>query len=300
MSENRLLKISTLENKIQALDAERASLAQELNQLKKLSHINSPTPTTQYSSSTDKIELFKSLFKGREDVYPKRWENIKTGKSGYSPVCGNEWKPGLCDKPRVKCSVCTNRSFLPVTDQVIQNHLSGVDSNANYPVNFVIGIYPLLIDERCWFLAIDFDKADWQEDAKVFSLVCEENMVPHTIEISRSGNGAHIWIFFSQPVFAMEARKLGTLLLTKAMNHNPNMGFESYDRFFPNQDTMPKGGFGNLIALPLQKRAREQGNSVFVNKQLVPYEDQWAYLSTLQKLSLVKLANLVNRAEKQK
>ncbi len=299
MSDNKLQKISALENKIQVLDTKRASFVQELNQLKKLSNSNSSAPVTQYSPSADKIKLFKSLFRGREDVYPKRWESTKTGKSGYSPVCGNEWKAGLCEKPRVKCSICTNRSFLPVTDLVIQNHLSGVDGNNNYPANFVIGVYPLLTDERCWFLVIDFDKANWQEDVKAFSLVCKENKVPHTIEISRSGNGAHIWIFFAQLVFAVEARKLGALLLTQAMNHNPEMGFESYDRFFPNQDTLPKGGFGNLIALPLQKKAREQGNSIFVNQQLIPYEDQWAYLSTLKKLSLFELAHLVNQAEKQ-
>ncbi len=147
MSENRLLKISTLENKIQALDTERATLVQELNKLKKPSCKISSSPVTQYSSSTDKIQLFKSLFRGREDVYPKRWESNKTGKTGYSPVCGNEWKAGLCEKPRVKCSVCTNRLFLPVTNQVIKNHLSGIDSN-NYPANFVIGVYPLLTDQR--------------------------------------------------------------------------------------------------------------------------------------------------------
>jgi hypothetical protein len=299
MSDNRLQKISALENKIQTLDTKRTSLVQELNELKKLSYSKSSAPVTQYSPSADKIQLFKSLFRGRGDVYPKRWENTKTGKSGYSPVCGNEWKAGLCEKPRVKCSICTNRSFLPVTDQVIQNHLSGVDSNNNYPENFVIGVYPLLSDERCWFLAIDFDKANWQEDVKAFALVCKDNKVPHAIEISRSGNGAHIWIFFAQLVFAVEARKLGALLLTQAMNHNPEMGFESYDRFFPNQDTMPKGGFGNLIALPLQKKACEQGNSIFVNQQLIPYEDQWAHLSTLNKLSLFELAHLVNQAEKQ-
>jgi superfamily II DNA or RNA helicase len=299
MSDNRLQKISALENKILALDTKRASLVQELNQLKKLSNSNLSAPVTQYSPPADKIKVFKSLFRGREDVYPKRWENAKTGKSGYSPVCGNEWKAGLCDKPRIKCSVCTNRLFLPVTDQVIQNHLSGIDSNNNYPANFVIGVYPLLTDERCWFLAIDFDKANWQEDVKAFSLVCKENKVPHAIEISRSGKGAHIWMFFAQLVFAVEARKLGALLLTQAMNHNPELGFESYDRFFPNQDTMPKGGFGNLIALPLQKKAREQGCSIFVNEQLIAYEDQWAYLSTIKKLSLFELAHLVNQAEKQ-
>ncbi len=129
-------------------------------------------------------------------------------------------------------------------------------------------------------------------------MVCRENKVPHAIEISRSGKGAHIWIFFAQLVFAVEARKLGALLLTQAMNHNPELGFESYDRFFPNQNTMPKGGFGNLIALPLQKKAREQGNSVFVDEQLIAYADQWAYLSTIKKLSPFELAHLVNQAEK--
>ncbi len=292
-------KIVELVNKIQALDEDRAIFLKQLNHLKKLNSQNSSTSVTQYSSSTEKIHLFKNLFRGREDVYPKRWENAKTGKSGYSPVCGNEWKAALCDKPIVKCSVCTNRSYLPVTDQVIQNHLSGIDSHNSYPANFVIGVYPLLTDERCWFLAIDFDKADWQEDIKAFALVCKDNKVPYAIEISRSGKGAHIWIFFAQLVFAVEARKLGSLLLTQAMNQNPDMGFESYDRFFPNQDTMPKGGLGNLIALPLQKKAREQGNSVFVNDQLLAYEDQWAYLSTIKKLSLFELAHLINQAEKQ-
>ncbi len=144
-------QIVELENKIQALDKEREIFSKQLNHLKKLSSKNTSTSVTQYSSSTEKIHLFKNLFKGREDVYPKYWESAKTGKSGYSPVCGNEWKTGLCDKPRVKCSVCTNRSYLPVTDQVIQNHLSGIDSHNSYSANFVIGVYPLLTDERCWF-----------------------------------------------------------------------------------------------------------------------------------------------------
>ena len=301
MNEEIKQKITELEDKIQSLDIERATLTKQLNTLKKLNSQNFSTSVTQYSSTIEKIQLFKNLFQGREDVYPKRWENTKIGKSGYSPVCANEWKTGVCEKGKmqIKCSVCTNRSFLPVTEQVIQNHLSGIDSNNSYPANFVIGVYPLLTDERCWFLAIDFDKAKWQEDIKAFALVCKDNKVPYSIEISRSGKGAHIWIFFAQLVFAVEARKLGSLLLTQAMNHNPDMGFESYDRFFPNQDTIPKGGLGNLIALPLQKKAREQGNSVFVNEQLIPYDDQWAYLSTIKRLSLFELAHLVNQAEKQ-
>ncbi|WP_341327724.1 hypothetical protein [Methylotuvimicrobium sp. KM2] len=252
-------KIVALEQKIQSLEAERATLLQQLNQLKALKTHSTPSPVTQYSSNAEKIRLFRNLFRGREDVYPKRWENSKTGKSGYSPVCGNEWKSGLCEKPRIKCGECSHRSFLPVTDQVIQNHLSGNDPNKNHAADFVIGVYPMLTDEHCWFIAVDFDKANWQDDAKAFSKQCTQQQVPRAIEISRSGQGAHLWIFFDRPVFAVEARKLGTLLLTQAMNDHPEMGFESYDRFFPNQDTLPKGGFGNLIALPLQKKCTRTG-----------------------------------------
>ena len=165
------MKIAALEIKIQILDVERVSLLQQLNHIKKLTDQNSSSPVTQYSSTVDKIQLFKNLFRGHEDVYPKRWENSKTGKSGYSPVCGNEWRTGVCDKPLIKCSVCENRSFLPVTDQVIQNHLSGIDANKNHPSDFVMGVYPMLIDERCWFLAVNFIKPTGRMMQKAFSAV---------------------------------------------------------------------------------------------------------------------------------
>jgi hypothetical protein len=177
-------------------------------------------------------------------VYPKRWENSKTDKSGYSPACSNEWKPNFCEKPRIKCGDCQFRSFLPRNDQVIANHLAGTDNLRNRKA--------------------DFDKATWQLDVSAFAVACKENNIPYSIEKSRSGKGAHVWLFFSDAVFAIDARKLGSYLLTQAMDKHPELGFESYDRLFPNQDTLPKGGFGNLIALPLQKKPREQGNSVFV------------------------------------
>ncbi len=296
-------QIAVLEQKIQDVDAEREGLFQELvklkNQQQNLAQPIAEVTVSQQSSSKDKVKLFRDLFKGRDDVYPKRWENSKTGKSGYSPVCSNEWKPNICEKPRIKCGDCQYRSFVSVSDQVVNNHLTGSDNTRNQLADFVIGVYPLMQDERCWFLAVDFDKASWHLDVSAFAAACKDNNIPYSIEKSRSGKGAHVWLFFSCPVFAIEARKLGSYLLTQAMDKHPELGFESYDRLFPNQNTLPKGGFGNLIALPLQKKPREQGNSVFVDDNFVPYPDQWAYLSAIKRITPVELNQLVERAEQQ-
>lgn len=301
-------RIAIVEQKIQKIDVEREALIQELSELKhqlqqldqkQLQLLTETATVTQQSSSKDKINLFRDLFKGREDVYPKRFVNSKTGKSGYAPVCANEWKPRVCEKPRIKCTDCQYRSFLPVNDQVISNHLAGVDKHRNQSADFVIGIYPLMNDDRCWFLAVDFDKASWQLDVSAFVATCRENAVPCSIEISRSGKGAHVWLFFSHPIFATEARKLGSYLLTLAMDKHPSLDFESYDRLFPNQDAMPRGGFGNLIALPLQKKPREQGYSVFVDDNFVAFPDQWAYLSTLKRMSPIDISQLIELAEQQ-
>jgi len=237
-------------------------------------------------SPSDKIALFKSLFRGRTDVYPIRWESAK-GTAGYSPACGNEWKPGICHKPRVKCGECSNRLFLPVSDEVVFNHLAG---------KHTVGVYPLLNDDQCYFLAVDFDKNEWREDAAAFMHSCRELEIPASLEISRSGNGAHVWIFFSEAVPAREARLLGASLISHACAHTRQLSLASYDRLFPNQDTMPKGGFGNLIALPLQKMPREQGCSVFVDENFTPYPDQWAYLATLKPVSRQALESALLRS----
>ena len=298
-------QIVLLEEKIQILDRERASVCHEIAQLKSQLHqqnqIKPPVASslTHQSSIQEKVALFRRLFKGREDIYPRRFVNSKTGKSGYSPVCEHEWKPRVCEKPKIKCGDCLHRAFIPITDQVITNHLAGYDNARGVSNDFVMGIYPLMKDEHCWFLAIDFDKASWQKDVHAFISACRENAIPYSTEISRSGKGAHVWIFFSEPVLAIEARKLGSYLLTQAMDAHPELGFESYDRLFPNQDTLPKGGFGNLIALPLQKKPRNEGHSVFVNDDFMVYADQWSYLSSVQRLSPRKLHNLIERAEQQ-
>ena len=237
---------------------------------------------SQQSSPSAKIALFRSLFRGREDVYPLRFESRKTGRSGYQPACGNEWVRGLCEKPRIKCSECCQQAFLPVTDEVIRWHLTGEDDRGRF---FVMGVYPMLRDETCFFLAVDFDNVGWQDDSIAFVKTCRECDVPVALERSRSGNGGHVWLFFEEAISATLARNLGCAILTRTMSSRPEIGLRSYDRLFPNQDTLPKGGFGNLIALPLQKAARDQGHSVFVDDLLNPHRDQWAYLSSIERIS---------------
>lgn len=245
------------------------------------------------SSPEEKIALFRSLFRGREDVFPRRFENTKTKKSGYSPVCENAWVRHVCEKPKIKCAECRYRRFVPISDAVVKMHLSGKDEEGK---DFVMGVYPMLLDETCFFLAVDFDKTSWQQDAKAFLKVCQTLEVPAVLERSRSGNGAHIWIFFEEALPASLARNLGAHILTEVMEQYPEVGLGSYDRFFPNQDTLPQGGFGNLIALPLQKRAREKGNSVFLDEEMVVYEDQWAFLASIRKMTKYEVEKIVQQA----
>ncbi len=235
----------------------------------------------QTSSPQAKIALFRSLFRGRDDVYPRRFESRKTGRSGYAPACANEWVRGVCEKPRIKCAECPNRRFLPVTDDVIRWHLSGCDAEGQ---PFVAGVYPLLQDETCFFLAVDFDKAGWRDDAAAFLETCRHLNLPAALERSRSGRGAHVWFFFEEAIPAALARRLGSHVLTETMERRPDIGLDSYDRLFPNQDTMPQGGFGNLIALPLQRAARKQDNTVFLDSAFVPWADQWAFLASVRKI----------------
>lgn len=227
-------------------------------------------------STSEKVALFRRLFRGRTDVYPIRWESKATGKGGYAPACANEWRSGICGKPRIKCGDCSNRLLIPLSDAVIYSHLAG---------DHTIGVYPLLEDDTCHFLAVDFDEAEWRDDARAFVQSCDEIGVPVALEISRSGNGAHAWVFFSGRVSARDARRLGTAIISHTCSRTRQLKLASYDRLFPNQDTMPKGGFGNLIALPLQKRPRESGCSVFVDANLRPHPDQWAYLASIEPMA---------------
>jgi superfamily II DNA or RNA helicase len=257
-------------------------------------HYSGSWITTQ-SREEAKIRIFRALFRGREDVYARRFESRKTDKSGYQPDCKNEWLADICLKPKIKCSDCDHRQFIPVTDAVIRNHLMGRDPADLVGRDFTIGVYPLLPDETCWFLAVDFDKSAWREDAQAFRHMCGQRGIPASLERSRSGNGAHVWIFFSEPVPARLARSLGSFLLTETIERRPEISLKSYDRLFPSQDTLPQRGFGNLIALPLQRRPRDSGNSVFLNENVEPYADQWSYLSSIRRLAREEVEQLVQK-----
>jgi superfamily II DNA or RNA helicase len=242
------------------------------------------------SSPKEKVQLFKSLFRGREDVFAVRW-TAKNGKSGYSPACLNDWKAGKCGKYRkISCVSCEYRKLIPLDSNQYYRHLQG---------DVVIGIYPLLQDDSCFLLAFDFDNREWRNDVKACYETCILYDIPAYIEISRSGDGAHLWIFFDAPVPAKMARKLGTILLTITMERRYQIGLNSYDRIFPNQDTMPKGGFGNLIALPMQKEVRKAGNSLFLDRDLRIIEDQWAFLAEIERISYSKIAALSSELMKE-
>lgn len=236
---------------------------------------------TTKSPAEEKVKLFRNHFRGRDDIYAVRWEG-RSGKTGYSPARRKIWDNSLqryADEPK---------EYFPLTDQVIHDHLTG---------KLTCGIYPLLIDETCWFLAADFDKATWRDDACAFLQTCAEWKVPAALERSRSGRGAHVWMFFEAPLPASLARKLGTAILTRTMERRHQLGLDSYDRFFPSQDTMPKGGFGNLIAMPLQNIPRKQDNSVFLDAGFNPYPDQWAFLSGIRRMCFVEVEHVVRIAE---
>ena len=280
--------------RIKELETENAELRKRLGE-----SVISTTPhpkAMQNLSLLEKVDLFCSLFKGRDDVFARRWYSKTSEKAGYQPVCQNEWTP-LCDKRKYKCADCPNRQFSSLTYNDYYRHLEGKDADGRD----VIGIYVLNEDNTCHLLCTDFDDKNcehgYQDDVLAFVDVCKSWDIPYSIERSRSGNGAHVWIFFENPVLAIKARKLGNAILTEAMNRDGRIGFKSYDRFFPNQDTLPVGGLGNLVALPLQGNARKNGNSVFVNEFFEPYPDQWEYLLNVEKLTRQTLEELLAQNE---
>lgn len=236
-------------------------------------------------SNEEKLKIFMEIFKGRTDIYAKRWESNKTGKTGYSPVCKNEFSTYKCDKPRVKCNECPNRILEPLTTEIILKHLQG---------KITIGIYPLLLGDLCNFLAIDFDKKTYEKDVTEFWNICDEFNIPIYVERSRSGNGAHVWIFFEESIPARIARKMGNILLTKTMER-ASLDLDSYDRIFPNQDTMPKGGFGNLIALPFQGESSKKGNTIFVNKYFEAEKNQINILNNIKRIKSDEIYSFIEK-----
>ena len=297
-----LTDITALTSRIQELEKENSRLRAILDKNgisytfkdNNLQENVAPAPVVTYSLE-EKVAIFQGLFQGRSDVFAKRWYSETSKKSGYQPVCEREWNPDFCDKRKYKCADCPNRQFAPLSYSHLFNHLAGKDKWGRD----VIGLYPIRKDNTCSFLCADFDDKScehgYKNDVLAFVNVCKAWKVPCYIERSRSGNGAHVWIFFQTPIPASKARKLGNTILTEAMNKEMRLSFKSYDRFFPNQDTLPEGGFGNLVALPLQGMARRQGNSVFVDEHFNAFSNQWNVLANIQKMSQADIDLLLQK-----
>ena len=227
------------------------------------------------SSIGSKIDLLRLLFCSRSDVFATRWVSSTTNKTGWSPAVRGGYQSGR-----------SNRDYLPLTDEVLEQHVNG---------EATIGVYPLLKDDSCSLLACDFDDGAWALDALAYLDACRSAGVPAALERSRSGNGAHVWILFAEPVPASTARSLGASLLRQAMAARGEIELSSYDRFFPSQDFMPKGSFGNLIALPLQGSCVERGTTVFLDPtSMQPWPDQWAFLSSLERLEREDVSRLAS------
>ncbi len=279
-------ELQAIEKRLTALEEEKETLlTRQRILLEQIKPFQPSDAQLSEFSTAEKIVIFQRLFIGRMDIFATRWENTR-GRNGYSVACHNEWVSGICQKPVVKCSECAHRNFKGINQQEIYGHLSGKQ---------IIGLYPLLQDNACHFLAFDLDKSDWQQAVLALAERCNELHIPHAVERSRSGKGAHLWIFFESAIPAKDARLLGSKLLDLAMETHPGLSFESYDRLFPNQDFMPSGGFGNLIALPLQFIPRQSGNSVFVDNTFKPHPDQWLFLKQLEKLPSQILYSLIQK-----
>jgi len=215
-----------------------------------------------------KVAFFRALFAARTDVYAVRWDNSRTGKAGWLPAVRGGWRKGV---------PAAQREYFPLTEEVLAAHLSGERT---------IGLYPLLDGDRCHWLAADFDGPYAMLDALAYLKAARAARVSAALEISRSGIGAHVWIFFTGPVAAVTARELGTGLLREAITLRGRMELSSYDRLFPSQDVLPTSGVGNLLAAPLQGRCRQRGATVFLDlATLEPHPDQWAYLSSLGRMT---------------
>ena len=289
--------IDAIKSRLSRIEEERRQLVANLEKLQRNSASSIPdslnaniafdplaTKNELLFSQTERIKLFLSFFRGRDDVFAMFWQSRKNpSRKGYSPVCKNEWVAGKCEKPEIKCSTCAHKEYVPLSPEILSEHLAGKQ---------VIGIYPMLPDESCYFLAVDFDGEGWKDNVFAFKETCGKYYVPVAIERSQSGNGAHAWIFFQEALSARIARRMGSFLITETMNSRYRMSMKSYDRLFPNQDNLPQEGLGNLIALPFQKHAAAKENTLFIDEDWRCYDDQWDYLSKIGRMPVKQAEEL--------
>lgn len=278
-------RLANIKAELEEIETRKAALLEESRLLTQQLTAEQAHYFNQYADPRAKLALFQNYFRGRNNIYPFRWES-KKGKSGYSPSCANEWKTGVCNKPKIACSECHHQAFHPLDENAINAHLRGQRT---------IGIYPLTEQNQCYFLAFDFDKADWFEAITALRQVCDSLHIPNLVEKSRSGHGGHLWLFFDTATNAKTARQLGTALLNLTMDNYPTLNFDCFDRMFPNQDELPEGGFGNLIALPLQKQPRILGNASFIDKNGEVIGDQWQALASTVKITADVMLTLLER-----
>lgn len=270
-----------ISNLIKEKEEQIKKLQYEINVLKQ-KLINDSNKEKSTFTLEQKLEIFMDYFKGRDDVYPYlSINNNNPNVKYYILACVNEWKKGVCNKTMGKlCKACQYRENKPISKDTIKNHIYD---------NKTIGIYPMLEDETCYFIAFDFDdkknENHVKEDVLAFAKICDDYNIPIAIERSRSGKGIHCWLFFKDKIKAITARKLGSLLLSKTMEIRDSLKIDSFDRMFPNQDFLPKGGYGNLIALPFQNEPIKYENSIFIDRNFMKIENQWDYLSSLRKLN---------------
>ncbi|MGJ8640184.1 MAG: TOTE conflict system archaeo-eukaryotic primase domain-containing protein [Opitutaceae bacterium] len=286
-----LSRTEELELRLKQIEAERSSLLEALKSEKNNNRFvekRLKLDSRVYPESAHaRIDLFERMFVARSDVYPGLWKNTQTGKKGYSPVHEPVWANGR----RLKATEIFARygasKFKPLDKSVLESHLRGQQ---------VVGTYAIRRDDTCIFLAADFDGSGWQAEVAAYRDAAAQIGVSALVEISQSGNGAHAWIFFIEPVPARNARILGSLLQTTVEAHRPSASPNAFDRFFPNQDRMPQGGFGNLIALPLQKEKRSHGYTEFVDESMTPFPDQWKVLSEVPCLASDELDEIIEEA----
>ncbi len=245
------------------------------------------------SSPEEKVRLFSSLFQGRPDLYARRYVSTTTGKTGYSPVCLNRWQAGVCDMRHVRCAVCPHRRFASLTEDVFLYHLLGTDEGKR---PFSAAVYPLRPEERTRFAVVLINETNWREDATAVHQAARDLHVPCAVERARNGEGAHVWFFFTGFVEARLARDVVTAVLFAAFRLYPEIGVAIFDAILPAQDTMPRSHLGALVPLPLDPSERKTGHTVFVDANLRPFVDQWAYLGQLQRINTSQAEEIVRKA----